>query len=318
MRILYLDETAVNLNNDIDFSKLQALGEFITFPRTTESESVIKRGGNDDVILVVNKVKITKEVVDSLPNLRHVAVTATGFNNVDTDACRDAGITVSNVPGYSTDSVAQHIFTMILNLATSIHRYDQDVKSGEWERSLDFTLLKYPTFELKGKALGIIGFGAIGQEVAKIGEVFGMKVMMNRKSKEPVGHYQYFDLEEIYKEADIVSLNCPLTEENKGMINASVLKQMKSTSMLINTARGPLVNQKDLAAALKSNEIAGAGIDVLDEEPPVDNPLLKEVPNLIITPHSAWSTYEARQRLIDEVSLNVEAFLKGNSRNIVN
>ena len=317
MKIIYLDEGCVNLNNDIDYSAIEKLGDFEKYHQTSTEENVIRLSQGAEVLLVVNKVKVTDKVVQAMPGLKHVAVTATGYNNIDVNACKDAGVTVSNVPGYSTHSVAQHVFTMILNLATQIHTYDQDIKKGEWSRSEVFTLLKYPTFELKGKTLGVIGFGAIGKEVAKIGQAFAMNIMVNRRSQKQEAGYELCSLDELLKKSDVVSLCCPLTEDNQYMINVKTLKMMKSNALLINTARGPLVNQGDLAMALNENWIAGAGIDVLDEEPPKNNPLLGDVKNLIISPHSAWSTREARQRLIDEVALNIQAFLEGQDRNRV-
>ncbi len=318
MKIIYLDEGCVNLNNDINYSAIESLGAFEKYHQTTTEDEVINLSKEAEVLLVVNKVLITQKVVEALPGLKHVAVTATGYNNIDLTACSKAGISVSNVPGYSTDSVAQHVFTMILNLATSIHQYDSDIRKGEWGASDVFTLLKYPTFELKGKTLGVVGFGAIGKEVARIGEAFGMKIMINRKSGKSEGNCQHYHLDELLEKADVISLNCPLTDENRYMINASSLRKMKESAILINTARGPLVNQSDLADALNNNVIGGAGIDVLDEEPPRGNPLLGEVKNLILSPHSAWSTYEARQRLIDDVALNIKAYLSGEKRNLVN
>ena len=317
MKSVFLDESTVNLNGDISNSGLIALGEITTYPSTlTEEETIERCQGATHII--VNKVLITEKVVKSLADLQHVAVIATGTNNVDLNAMSAAGMGVSNVPGYAKDCVPQHVFALILNLATKANKYHADIMSGEWQKSKSFTLLTYPTFELSGKTIGVIGFGAIGKGVAKIAEGFGMKVMMNNKSGRSEGGYHSSPLEKIYDCADVISLNCPLTVENKYMINAEVLQRMKSSAILINTARGPLVNQYELANALNSGEIAGAGIDVLDQEPPTDNPLLGEVKNLILTPHSAWSTVEARQRLIDEVTENIKASLKNESRNIVN
>ena len=244
---------------------------------------------------------------------------ATGYNNIDIQAAERARIPVTNVPGYAVSSVPQHVFALILNLVTSADKYSHDVRKGDWERSEMFTLLRYPTTELAGKTIGIIGFGTIGRAVAKIAEAFGMNVIMNRRSGEPKDGYPSTSLEEIYRQADIISLNLPLTDDNKYMIDKTALEQMKSTALLINTARGPLVNQYDLAHALNNGIIAGAGIDVLDDEPPKQgNPLLGDVSNCIITPHSAWSTIEARQRLVNEVALNIRSAMDGMPRNLVN
>ncbi len=315
MRIVFLDESTVSLDNDINYSAFEQFDEFITYS-TTSPEKVKNRLENADCVMT-NKVVITKEVMHAT-NLKHIAVVATGFNNVNIKAAREEGITVSNVPGYARASVPQHIFALILNLVTSVHRYDRDVHAGEWSKADMFTLLKYPTTELSGKTIGIIGFGTIGRQVAKIAEAFGMKVLMNRRSGEPLDGYPCSPLDDIYSNSDVVSLSLPLTDDNKYMIDKDVLLQMKPNALLINTARGPLVNQADLADALRNRTIAGAGIDVLDEEPPENgNPLFEDVPNCIITPHSAWSTVEARQRLVDEVAANIQAAARGEERNIV-
>lgn len=316
MKIVYLDEAAVNLSGDINYDSCNEIGELTLFDHTP-TDVIIDRSKDAD-LLIVNKVKITKEVLQELPDLRHVAVSATGYNNVDVKACRQANVSVSNVPGYSTDSVAQHIFSMVLNLATMTFQYDRDVRQGEWQKSKVFTLLKYPTFELKGKVMGVVGFGAIGKEVARLAAAFGMKVLVNRVSSNEVGSYEFASLSDLLQNSDVVSLCCPLTDSNHEMINRNTLKMMKQTALLVNTARGPLVNEADLVVALKEGWIGGAGLDVLVDEPPGNTPLLSDLPNLLITPHSAWSTLEARQRLINEVALNLRSFVSGNSRNVVN
>ncbi|MCF6269792.1 MAG: D-2-hydroxyacid dehydrogenase [Melioribacteraceae bacterium] len=316
MKIIFLDESTINLNGDMDYSELQSMAEFITYKSSASEEETIENAKNA-IHLIVNKVPITEKVINALPNLEHVAVIATGYNNIDLGAAAKNGVRVSNVPGYAKDCVPQHVFSLILNLATSIHRYNEDIRQGEWQKSQNFTLLKYPTFELAGKTIGIIGFGAIGKGVAKIADGFGMDILVYDIGDVADG-FKQCSLDEILEKADVISLNCPLTVENKYMINAAALKKMKSTALLINTARGPLVNQQDLAEALNNGEIGGAGIDVLDEEPPVNNPLLGNVKNLILTPHSAWSTVEARQRLIDGVADNIKAAIGGERRNIVN
>jgi glycerate dehydrogenase len=315
MRITFLDEATVNLNGDIDYGSFQQFDEFKTFPNTGP-EDVIARLADAECVMT-NKVPITKEVIAST-RLRHIAVVATGYNNIDLEAAHKAGVTVSNVPGYASASVPQHIFALILNLVTSVHKYNRDVHAGDWEEEDMFTLLTYRTNELAGKTIGIIGFGSIGRQVAKIAEAFGMRVLMNRKSGEPLDGYACSSLDKIYSKSDVVSLSLPLTDDNRYMINKDVFVKMKSSAILINTARGPLVNQEDLAEALMNGTIAGAGIDVLDEEPPKDgNPLLNNRLNCIITPHSAWSTMEARQRLMDEVAANIHAAARGEERNIV-
>jgi len=316
MKIVFLDESTITLNGDMNFSCLEELGDFTMFPNSTEAEILARAAGAE--CIVVNKVLMTEKVITSLPDLKHIAVIATGYNNIDIKAASAAGISVSNVRGYARYCVPQHVFALLLNLATRVHQYNEDVKRGEWQKSSSFTLLTYPTFELAGKTIGIIGFGTTGRGVAKIAEGFGMKVMVNNRSDVSAHGYKNYTLDEIFTGADVITLHCPLTEQNKHLINGESLKKMKKSSLLINTARGPLVDQTALAAALNSGEIAGAGVDVLDEEPPQENPLLEKVKNLILTPHSAWSTREARQSLIDEVAKNITSYAAGEKRNIIN
>ena len=314
MRIVFLDSSTIELAGDIDYQAIKELGEFEKFASTSPSEVASRLTGAD--VAITNKVVLSAEALRST-QLKHAAVVATGVNNIDLDAAKGLGVSVSNVPGYAAHSVPQHIFALILNLATGAHRYISDVQSGEWNLSETFTLLKYNTFELAGKTIGIIGFGTIGRATARIAEAFGMRVMMHRKSGMPLDGYKCSSLEGIYSNADIISLSLPLTDSNRYMIDGAVLRQMKPNSILINTARGPLVNQSDLAEALNNNMIAGAGIDVLDTEPPTEGNPLFSAKNCIITPHSAWSTREARQRLVDEVALNIKAFSNGEGRNLV-
>ncbi|MHC4737907.1 MAG: D-2-hydroxyacid dehydrogenase [Planctomycetota bacterium] len=317
MKVVFLDVATINLNDDMDFSSIKAIGELVCYANSSEAEAIERGGGAETVI--VNKVPMTKRVMGSLPGLKHIAVIATGYNNVDISTAREAGICVTNVRGYAKDCVPQHTFALILNLATRTCDYNRDIRNGRWQKSGFFTLLSYPTFELAGKTIGIIGFGAIGRGVARIAEAMGMKVMTYDVGDFEDDEYKKSrsSVDEIFEKADIVSLHCPLTADNKYMVNREVFKKMKSSAILINTARGPLVDQAALAEALNNDEIAGAGIDVLDEEPPRDNPLLGDVKNLIMTPHSAWSTREARQRLIDEVAENIKAFSEGRERNII-
>ncbi len=315
MRIVFLDESTVNLNGDIDLSAIQSLGQLVCFDNSTEEDALVRGAGAR--ILIVNKVPMTARVFDNLAGLGHVAEVATGTNNIDSAAAAQAGVSVSNVPGYASSCVAQHVFALILNLATHVHEYDRDVKAGDWQRSAVFTLLTYPTFELAGKTLGIVGFGAIGREVARIAQVFGLRILVHTRSPRSGTPYLFCSLPEIFKESDIVTLHCPLTKENRGMVTYDLLRSMKKNAIFINTARGPLVDQEALAQALNQGWIAGAGLDVLEQEPPRANPLLSGVKNLIITPHSAWSAREARQRLIDQAAENIKAFQEGRERNLV-
>ena len=315
MKIVFLDESTITLNSDMDFSPIKALGELVCYPNSNHSET-IQRAADAEVV-IVNKVSMTEKIINSLPALKHIAVIATGYNNIDLAAAKKAAVRVTNVSGYAKNCVPQHTFALILNLATHAHDYDRDIRNGDWQKSSIFTLLTYPTFELAGKTIGIIGFGSIGRSVARIAKAMQMQIIIHDVLDFEHPEYKNSSLDQIYQKADIITLHCPLTADNKYMINRDVFKKMKSSAILINTARGPLVDQTALADALNTSQIAGAGIDVLDEEPPADNPLLAGVKNLIITPHSAWSTREARQRLIDEVAENIKAFSKGIARNAV-
>jgi glycerate dehydrogenase len=314
MNIVFLDENTVTLN-DIDFSCLKSLGSYKGFANSDESEA-IERAKEAEVI-IVNKVPVTAKVLASLSRLKLVTVVATGYNNVDTKAARERGVCVCNVPGYATISVAQHAFALILNLATKAYAYHNDIHAGAWQSADSFNLLTYPTFDLKGKTIGIVGFGAIGREVAKIAEAFGMEVLVNDVCEIKEAKYVNTPLGRLLTDSDIVTLHCPLTDKNRNMINAETLGQMKRTAVLINTARGPLVDEEALYNALESGQIAGAGVDVLSQEPPKSGNRLLGANNIVITPHSAWSTAEARQRLIDETALNIKAFVEGKARNVV-
>lgn len=316
MKIVFLDEASITLNNDMNFSKVEALGELICYPNSNKSETLTRAADAETVI--VNKVLMSKDVIEQLPKLKHIAVIATGYNNVDLEAAKEARITVTNVAGYAKYSVPQHAFTLILNLATRVPQYYNDIMVGEWQKSPAFTLLKYPTFELRGKTIGIIGFGSIGRNVACIAKAFDMNVMVYDVIEIKDPEYINYPLDEVLEQADVITLHCPLTPQTENIIDAKALKKMKKTSILINTARGGIVDEEALAQALKRGEIGGAGIDVLTKEPPQQNhPLLQNIHNLILTPHSAWSTHEARQNLIDEVAENIQAVIEGRKRNII-
>ena len=316
MRILFADDTDISLNGDIDFSGLQALGEYHSLPNGSVAE-IIEHGVASEVI-VVNKALINAAVFEALDDLRLVAVSATGYNNVDLEAARGAGVTVSNVAGYAGDTVPQHAFALILNLATKAYRYAADVARGDWQRSASFTLLRYPTFELKGLTIGIVGFGVIGRGVARIAEGFGMRILAHDAF--PIHDSPYAPTlrsTSCLAESDFVTVHSPLTDQTRNLIDAAALARMKPSAYLINTARGGIVDEAALAAALHDGSLAGAGFDVLTEEPPsAGNPLLG-APNIIITPHSAWSTREARQKLIDESVENIRSFIAGTPRNVV-
>lgn len=311
MKIVVLDGYTLN-PGDLDWSALKALGETVIYDRTP-NDLIMERAQDADIILT-NKTPISKNTILHLPKLKFIGILATGYDIVDVETARKNNIPVSNASGYAIDSVAQHTFAMILSLTNKIQLHDQKVKDGYWK--VDFSFFSKPLEELADKTIGLVGYGRIGQRVGELAEAFGMKVQINRKSQEaePKG----VSLDQVIEESDILSLHCPLTHDNKNLINEARLKAMKSTAYLINTARGPLVDEKALAKALRNGDIAGAGLDVLSNEPPKEeNPMFK-APNCIVTPHNAWATVSSRKRLMEIVVANTKAFIEGNPQNVVN
>jgi glycerate dehydrogenase len=296
---------------------LASLGELTLYPRTSENE-VVSRCADADIVLT-NKAPITAIHLDSLPKLSYIGVLATGTNIVNLAAARRLNIPVTNAPGYSTMSVAQHVFALLFELAARTGETDRAVKNGDWVRCPDFCFTVAPFFEMAGKNLGIVGFGEIGQAVARIGAALGMNILVHSRTQKPFEvPVEWVDLDGLWKEADVITLHCPLTEGTKGLVNSSSLAKMKNTAYLINTGRGALINEGDLASALQYGRLGGFGADVLSKEPPAaDNPLLS-APNTVITPHIAWASVEARRRLMAIVAGNVEAFLAGHPTNVVN
>ena len=315
MKVFNVDEADISLDDDIDLSLLRSFGSYQSLPSATVDQII--NHAKDSNIIVVNKAIITKEVFENLPDLRLVAISATGINNVDINAAKETKVIVSNVRGYAEDTVPQHTLALILNLATKTHLYAKDVVQGDWQRSSSFTLLRYSTFELKGKTIGIIGFGSIGQKVAKLAESFGMHVIVTSRSEIKDPRYTNVPLDDLLQKSDIVTIHCPLNTETKDLISYDELLLMKPTGYLINTSRGGIVNEDALADALNHGKIAGAGIDVLTTEPPSSGNILLHAKNIIITPHSAWSTRQARQKLIDETVINIRSFINGQPRNVV-
>jgi glycerate dehydrogenase len=316
MNIVILDGYTLN-PGDLDWSPLHELGQVAIYDRSQKNE-IVERAREADA-LVVNKVVLTEDILDQLPKLKYIGVAATGYNNIDIEATKKRNITVTNVKAYGPASVAQHTFALILALFNRIETHSQSVYAGEWAASADFAYWKTPLTELAGKTIGLIGLGDIGSQVATIAQTFGMKVIAYRKNPTLTEgtHINMVTLDAIFKRSDVVSLHCPLTEETKGLINADTLGLMKKNAILINTGRGPLINESDLAEALKSGIIGGAGLDVLSSEPPAaDNPLLY-APNCVITPHIAWATLEARTRLMQMVAANLKAFQSGNPKSVV-
>lgn len=310
MHIVFLEENTVVLDGDIDLDGLRALGLYRGLSLDPRADPVPHCG--DAEVLVVNKMKMTAGRIQALPGLRLICVAATGYDNVDLEAAGSRGVRVANVQGYAGRSVAQHLFAMILGFATQVPGYARDVRRGDWGSSDTFHLLRYPSFELAGRVIGIVGFGAIGRNVARIAEGFGMRVLVHDVADLSVTGYRSCALEELLAESDIVTLHCPLTDRTRDLIDARALKNMKPTALLFNTARGGIVNEADLARALREGVIAGAGVDTLTAEPPAGgNPLLEGVPNLVVTPHVAWTSRDARQRLMDGVVENIKRFREG-------
>ncbi len=317
MNIVVLDGYTLN-PGDLTWKGLEALGSCTVYDRTPPEE-VVPRVKDAEIVLT-NKTLLFSDVIKQLPKLKYIGVLATGYNVVDIELTRQLGIPVTNVPAYSTRSVAQLVFAHLLNLAHHVGAHSETVKRGKWASNIDFCYWDTPLIELVGLTMGIIGFGRIGRATAKLSLVFGMKVIaydVVTPTSMPEG-CQFVDLEDIFRSSDVVSLHCPLTPKTQNIINRERLELMKKTAFLINAGRGPLVDEEALAQALNNEEIAGAGLDVLSSEPPEkDNPLLK-AKNCFITPHIAWATRSARQRLLKVVVDNVAAFLAGNPQNVVN
>ena len=317
-QIVVLDGATLN-PGDNPWAPIEALGKVTVFERTSSDELVNR--ARDAAVLVINKVKLSAAAIGQLPKLKLVAVTATGFDCVDARAAREQQATVCNVPIYGTDSVAQHTLALILHLCHRVDLHDAAVHEGQWTRSPDFCFWNTPLVELAGKTLGIIGFGRIGRRVAELGHAFGMQVMASSRSRRDPPDWPDFrwgEPDEIFAKADFLSLHCPLTTETRGLVNTASLARMKPTAVLVNTSRGGLVVEADLASALERGQIAAAAVDVLSTEPPVaDNPLLT-ARNCIITPHHAWATLAARQRLLNTTAENIAAFFAGTPQNIVN
>ena len=317
MQIVLLDGYASN-PGDLTWEPLKEMGEVTVYDRTQPSE-VVERA-HDAEIIVTNKVTLTRQTLEQLPNLRLICVLATGYNTIDTLAARDLGITVCNVPAYSTDSVAQMVFALILNMTNRVAHYARQTREGRWSAAPDFCYWDLPVSELAGKTLGIVGLGHIGAKVASIAREFGMDIFAftSKNSTDLPDYIQKTTLEGLFGVSDILTLHCPLTADTHELINARTLARMKRGALLVNTGRGPLVNEADVAAALASGQLGGYGADVMCSEPPAaDNPLFAQ-PNAFITPHIAWASVEARQRLLNATFDNIRAFLDGHPQNVVN
>jgi glycerate dehydrogenase len=317
MKIVLLDAHTAN-PGDLSWAPLEAIAPCDIYPRTPLAETVARC--QDAEIIITNKAPLTRDLLTALPRLRYIGVTATGYNIVDTVAARELGITVTNVPGYSTPAVAQLVFSLLLELTNHVGHHAATVRSGRWAECPDFCYWDHPVIELRGRTLGIIGYGDIGSAVARIATAFGMKVLASRrewKTPPPEG-VTPASLDEVFSQSDAITLHCPLTEATKHLINNRTLELMKPTAFLINTGRGPLVDEVALACALNEGRIAGAGLDVLSLEPPQPGHPLFTAPNCLITPHIGWASREARIRLIAAVAENLHAFLAGRPIHVVN
>jgi len=315
MNIVVIDGYTLN-PGDLSWETIEQYGTLTVYDRTPV-DSVVERCKDAEIVLT-NKVPFNKTTIDNLPNLKLIGVTATGYNIIDIAAARNKGIAVSNVPAYGTASVAQQTFALILELTNHTGIHADSVKQGEWENCKDFSYTKTPLTELAGKTLGVIGLGNIGEQVARIAAAFGMKIIYNSPSQKNISVAQYADMKTVFTESNIVSLHCPLKNDNHRFVNKSLLQLMKPTAFLINTARGQLIHEQDLADALNNDVIGGAGLDVLSEEPPSPNNPLLRAKNCIITPHIAWITKEARMRIMDATAKNIAGFLEGKVVNKVN
>ena len=316
MKIVVLDGYAAN-PGDLSWEGLEALGQCVVYPRTSANE-LLERAA-DAEILLTNKVIINKEAMEALPRLKYIGVLATGYNVVDVEAARERGIVVTNIPAYSTPSVAQMVFAHILNITQRVGHYADEARQGVWTSCQDFSYSNTPLWELQGKKIGIVGLGNTGYNTARIAIGFGMKVYAytSKSRLQLPPEIRKVELDELFATCDIVSLHCPLTADTHYLVNESRLKLMKPTAILINTGRGPLVDEQALADALNNDTIYAAGVDVLSTEPPTaDNPLLG-AKNCFITPHIAWATKEARQRLLQIACDNVEQFIKNKPINVV-
>lgn len=318
MKLVVLDGYTLN-PGDLSWDGIKKIGNLEVHDRTPESLILERCKGAE--IIFTNKTPLRESVLSQLPELKYIGVLATGYNVVDVDYAKTRGIAVANIPGYGTASVVQMTFALLLELCQHVQSHSDSVRKGDWAASPDFCYWNYPLIELEGKSIGIIGFGSIGQKVADIATAFGMNIIGFSRTRSDQSHrknFKWAELNDLLKESDVVSVHCPLFPETQGIINKDSLKLMKRTAFFLNTSRGPLMMDQDLADALNQGIIAGAGIDVLSVEPPSeDNPLFK-AKNCLITPHIAWATKEARSRLMGIAENNLSSFLNQKPVNIVN
>lgn len=321
MKIVILDGYAEN-PGDLSWEGFEKLGELVVYDRTPkdDEEEIVRRIGNAEIVYT-NKTPITAHILNQVPNLQYIGVLATGYNVVDTEAAAGKGIPVTNIPDYGTEAVAQYTMAMLLEICNQVGYHSRVVKEGRWERSEDFCFWDYPLMELNEKTMGIIGYGRIGQETARLAQAFGMKIIASSRHPKPENNtkdFRYVTMDELFAKADVISLHCPLFPETEGLICKENIAKMKDGVIILNTARGPIVVEDDLAEALNSGKVYAAGLDVVSTEPiGGDNPLL-QAKNCFITPHIAWASKESRQRLMNTAVDNLRAFLDGKIINVVN
>lgn len=316
MEIVVLDGYVAN-PGDMHWDGLDKIGKLTVYDRTP-ADKIAERAANADAV-IINKVVLNRSIIGQLPKLKYIGLLATGYNNVDVDACRERGIVVTNVPAYSTDSVAQTVFAHLLNITNHVADYAAAVNDGRWQNCPDFSFSLGAEPELAAMTMGIYGLGNIGRKVAQIANAFGMRVISptSQAVNQIPDYVKKVNWEEFLAQSDVISVNAPLAADNLHIFNSDAFSKMKKGVILINTSRGPLINEKDLAAALKDGKVGAAGLDVLEQEPPRDGSPLIGIPNCYITPHIAWKSTEARRRLIDAVASNLEAWAAGKPVNVI-
>ena len=320
MKLVVLDGYALN-PGDLNWNGLSQFGNLTVFDRTSYNNKDIINNIGDAQIIFTNKTPLNLDVLSEVPSVKYIGVLATGYNVVDTKTAKKLGITVTNVPDYSSNAVAQFTMALLLELCHHIGAHNNAVQNGDWIKNKDFCFWNHPLIELRGKTMGIVGFGKIGKATVKLAQAFGLKIKVYNRTvyKEFENDIlQFVSLDELLQTSDIISLHCPLTKQTEGLINKKTLAKMKNSAMLINTSRGPLVNEKDLTLALNNGELYGAAVDVISKEPMTKNNPLLNAKNCIITPHIAWASKEARQRLMKTTVENLEAYISGASKNVVN
>lgn len=314
MKIVILDGYTLN-PGDLSWAQISTLGELTIYDRTDKKDILERINGAE--IVITNKTPLDKEAIEQAESLKYITVLATGYDIIDLEAAKERNIPVSNVPGYGTDSVAQFAIALMLELASSVGAHDQAVKDGAWERSPDFCFWNQPIIELAGKTMGIIGYGKIGQATGKVAKALGMNVIAYSPRNRNEQDIEYVELDDLYAKSDVITLHCALTKDNIGMINKEAISKMTKRPMIINNARGMLINEEDLANALNLGQVSGAALDVVSKEPiSKDNPLLT-AKNCIITPHISWASHEARSRIMNTTYDNIKAFLGGTAKNKV-